>query len=123
MIAIARLLAIGLLTLLMIDATQAQGEDFSTGMDAYLRDAMHEWRVPGLAIAVVKDGQTVLARGYGNREMGRNSPVTTDTVFSIASCTKSFTAACIALLIADGKVQWDDPVRQHLPEFGVAILT
>ena len=94
-----------------------RGDDRFDGMDSYLQEAMQKWQVPGLAIAIVKDGETVLARGYGNCELGANRPVTKDTVFSIASCTKSFTAACIGLLVDEGKLSWDDPIRQHLPNF------
>jgi CubicO group peptidase (beta-lactamase class C family) len=99
---------------------QAVGSDRFDGIDPYIREAMEAWQVPGLAIAVVKDGQVVLARGYGNRQMGRDTPVTADTVFPIASCTKSFTAACIAMLVDEAKLHWDDPVRKHLAEFQVA---
>src|SRR5688572_10541182 len=98
----------------------AQAQDPFDGLDRYLREALPQWQVPGLAIAVVKDSEVVLARGYGVRHLGRDEPVTADTVFSIASCTKSFTAACIALLVEQGKLRWDDPVRQHLPGFRVA---
>jgi CubicO group peptidase (beta-lactamase class C family) len=101
-------------------ASIARAEDRFDGLDAYVREAMEKWQVPGLAIAVLKDGEVVLERGYGVRKIGRDEPVTTDTVFSIASCTKSFTAACIAMLVDEGKLAWDDPVRKHLPEFKVA---
>src|SRR5262245_22920996 len=86
-------------------------------MDPYVRKAMEKWQVPGLAIAVVKDGEVVLARGYGVCERGKDRKVTPDTVFPIASCAKSFTAACVALLVEEGKLRWDDPVVKHLPGF------
>jgi len=89
-------------------------------MDQYVQDAMKKWEVPGLAIAVVKDGETVLARGYGVCEIGSNRAVTKDTVFSIASCTKPFTAASVGMLVDEGKVIWDDPVKKHLPSFEVS---
>jgi CubicO group peptidase (beta-lactamase class C family) len=81
---------------------------------------MEKWQVPGLAIAVVKDGEVVLARGYGVCQLGDDRPVTKDTVFSIASCTKSFTSACIGMLVDEGKLHWDDKVQIHFPEFKVA---
>ena len=81
---------------------------------------MDRWQVPGLAMAVVKDSDVVLSRGYGLREIDVGSPVNADTVFPIASCTKSFTACCIAMLVDDGVLNWDDPVRKHLPDFQVA---
>jgi CubicO group peptidase (beta-lactamase class C family) len=91
------------------------------GMDEYIKEAMDRWQVPGLAIAVVKDGEVVLTRAYGQRQVNADdAPVTTDTVFSIASCTKSFTACAIAMLVDEGKLKWDDTVVSHLPNFKVA---
>jgi CubicO group peptidase (beta-lactamase class C family) len=90
------------------------------GLDAYVASAMQKWEVPGLAIAVVKDGEVVLARGYGAGEIGKDQKVTPDTVFTIASCTKSFVAACVGMLVEEGKLRWDDPVVQHLPDFELA---
>src|SRR5262245_9848125 len=110
--------AVACLLLLMTRA--ARGADPLAGIDAYIEEAMARWEVPGLAIAVVKDGDLVIARGYGVCEIGSDRRVSQDTVFSIASCTKSFTAACIGMLVDEGKLQWDDPVKKHLPDFAVA---
>jgi CubicO group peptidase (beta-lactamase class C family) len=92
------------------------GDRFS-GMDSYVRAAMEKWQVPGLAIAVVKDDEVVLARSYGVCELGKDRRVTTDTAFPLASCWKSFLAAAVGLLVAEGKLRWDDPVARHLPDF------
>ena len=73
------------------------------------------WNVPGLCVAVVKDGQVVLATGFGTREAGKPELVNGDTVFAIASNTKAFTSAVLAMLEEDGRVHWNDPVQQHLP--------
>src|SRR5688572_2547490 len=101
-------------------ASTSHAQDRFAALDDYVNEAMDKWQVPGLAIAVLKDGEIVLARGYGTRHIGHDEPVTSDTVFSIASCTKSFTAASIAMLVEEGKLHWDDPVRKHLPDFRVA---
>src|SRR5688572_23148868 len=69
------------------------------GLDAYVEKAMANWKVPGLAVALVRDGKLVLARGYGVRALGAAGAVDAETVFSIASCTKAFTAAAIARLV------------------------
>src|SRR5688572_27909806 len=90
------------------------------GVERYILWEMQRWEVPGLAVAVVKDGEVVLARGYGICEIGTDRAVSKDTVFSSASCTKSFTAACIGMLVDEGKLNWDDPVRKHLPNFELA---
>jgi CubicO group peptidase (beta-lactamase class C family) len=89
-------------------------------MDEYVEEAMHKWNVPGLAIAVVKDGQVVLANGFGVCRIGQDRKVSAETVFDIASCAKSFVAASVGILVEDGKLHWDDPIRKHLPEFELA---
>lgn len=101
-------------------AVTSTAADRFDGLDAYVAEAMEKWQVPGLAIAVVKDDELVLARGYGTRQVGSQRRVTKDTVFSIASCTKSFTAACIGMLVDEKKVRWDDHVQAHYPAFRVA---
>lgn len=85
--------------------------------DAYVAQTMKEWKVPGVAIAVVKDGKVLLSRGYGLRDTQKNLPVTTRTMFPIASITKSFTVATLATLSTEGKLDWDKPVRDSLPDF------
>src|SRR5437588_5430437 len=98
-------------------AGSADATDPLRGINDYVSKAMADWEVPGLAIAIVKEGQTVLARGFGVRNVGETASVDGQTVFAIRSVTKSFTAACIAILVDDEKVKWDDPVAKHLPEF------
>lgn len=88
-------------------------------LDASIAAAAAEWEVPGLAVAVVKDGEVVLARGYGVRRLGRPEPVDADTLFAVGSTTKAMTAALLGQLVAEGKVAWDDPVIRHLPGFRV----
>ena len=86
-------------------------------IDEYAARALREWRVPGMAIAIVKDDRVIFARGYGVRELGKAAPVDEHTLFAVASNTKAFTAAAIAVLVDEGRVGWDDPVTKHLPGF------
>ncbi len=86
-------------------------------LDAYIEQAMRDWAVPGLALAVVKDDAVVYARGYGVRELDKNQPVDEHTLFSIASNTKAFTAAAMGLLVQEGEIGWDDPVVKYLSAF------
>ncbi|WEF32452.1 serine hydrolase [Pseudoduganella chitinolytica] len=79
--------------------------------------ALKAFDVPGMAIAIVKDGQVVAARGFGMRKLGDPAPVTGKTLFEIASNSKAFTAAALAQLVDQGKLAWDDPVTKHVPEF------
>lgn len=88
-----------------------------TEVDRAAAAALKAWDVPGVAVLVVRDGKVVHSAGYGTRRAGRDEPVTADTLFPLASCTKGFTAAAIAALADDGKLDWDDPVRKHLPTF------
>jgi len=78
---------------------------------------MKAFEVPGLALAVVKDGAVLVAKGYGLRTLGRPEPVDADTLFGIASNTKVFTAAALGLLVEEGKLEWDAPVVRYLPSF------
>jgi CubicO group peptidase (beta-lactamase class C family) len=86
-------------------------------LDAYVEAALPAWKTPGLSIAIVHDGSVVHARGFGVREQGRAEPVDADTVFAIASMTKPFTAAAVGLLVAEGRLGWDDRVADRLPGF------
>jgi CubicO group peptidase (beta-lactamase class C family) len=86
-------------------------------LDAYVAEAVRDWQAPGLAIAVVKDGKLVFAKGYGVREIGKPAPFDTSTTSAIASTTKAMTAAAIGMLVDEGKVKWDDPVTKYLPSF------
>ncbi|HYK11922.1 MAG TPA: serine hydrolase [Gemmatimonadales bacterium] len=88
--------------------------------DAYVTKAMQEFHVPGLALAIVKDGQVIYAKGYGVRRMGEPTPVDTHTLFQIASNTKAFTDAMIAQLVDSGRLSWDDPVTKYLPWFALS---
>jgi CubicO group peptidase (beta-lactamase class C family) len=87
----------------------------SPEVDAYLQKALADWQIPGMAVAVVRSDRVVFAKGYGVRELGRPEPVDEHTVFDAASLTKSFTGTLAAVLVQEGKLAWDDPVRKHLP--------
>jgi len=86
-------------------------------LDAYVAAAMKTFDVPGIAVAIVKDGKIVLTKGYGVRRMGDPTPVDEFTMFGIGSNTKAFTTAALATLVDEGKLSWDDPVYQRLPGF------
>lgn len=85
--------------------------------DSYAEKAMQSWQMPGMAVAVVKDGQILFKKAYGVRQLGTTNMVNTQTQFACASTTKAMTAVCMAILIDEGKATWDDPVSKHLPEF------
>lgn len=102
--------------LVMPPAIPAQAQ-LPADFDQLVAGVMADHEVPGLAIAVVKDGKVVLAKGYGVRELGRPERVDEHTRFGIASNTKAFTATALALLVEDGLIEWDKPVIEYLPWF------
>jgi CubicO group peptidase (beta-lactamase class C family) len=86
-------------------------------LDNVAERARKEFNVPGIAVAVVKDGKVVVAKGYGVRRLGDPAPVTSHTIFGIASNSKLFTSAALAMLVDEGKLDWDDRVVDRLPGF------
>jgi CubicO group peptidase (beta-lactamase class C family) len=83
----------------------------------FVTKAMAEWKVPGMAIAIVKDGKVILSEGFGLRDVKNNLKVTPQTIFAIGSSSKAFTATTMGILADEGKLDWDKPVREYLPTF------
>ncbi len=86
-------------------------------IDSYVEKARQDWKIPGLAMAIVKDDQVIWAKGYGVREINKPEAVDEKTLFAIASNSKAFTTAALAILVDDGKLKWDDKVTKYLPYF------
>jgi len=84
---------------------------------AFIDTTREVWSVPGLAIAIVKDGKVIYSRGFGYRNIEQNLPVTSSTIFAIGSSSKAFTAMGLVLLVDEGKLDLDKPVREYLPDF------
>jgi CubicO group peptidase (beta-lactamase class C family) len=100
-------------------AAPAQTVD-ATAVDAVVQEALKAWQVPGSAVAMVRGDEVVYLKGHGVRELGKPDPVTSETLFAIGSTTKAFTATAIGMLVDDGKMAWDDPVRKHVEFFHLA---
>ena len=90
------------------------------GLSAYIKEAMADWEVPGLAIAVVRDGEVIFAEGFGERVLGSGGMVDEHTLFAIASTTKAMTVAALGMLVDEGVMDWDDRVIDHLPTLRLA---
>jgi CubicO group peptidase (beta-lactamase class C family) len=90
---------------------------FIPELEHFIAEAMDEWKIPGLAIAVVQNGEVAVVRAYGLRDVEAGLKVTTDTQFLIGSITKSFTATGLALLMDERRINWKKPVRDYIPEF------
>src|SRR5690606_36643975 len=89
------------------------------GFDAYVTSVLERFQAPGAAVAIVKDGQVVSARGYGVKRLGTQDRVDAANQFGIASNTKIITATALALLVEEGKIEWDAPVIRYLPWFAL----
>ncbi|MBI4243158.1 MAG: serine hydrolase [Planctomycetes bacterium] len=87
------------------------------GLDEHIKKTMEEFAVPGIAIGVIWEDKTIYAKGYGYRDLEKKLPVTTKTLFAIASTSKAFTAAVIGILADKGMIQWDKPIKEYLPGF------
>lgn len=106
----------GLMGVLLLAAAPVAAR-VPAGFDERVRAAMAEYDTPGMAIAIVENGEVALARGYGVRRLGSPDPVDADTIFPTGSTGKAVTAAAIAILVDEGRLDWDDPVIDHLPGF------
>lgn len=103
--------------LLLLSAPYSWSQLSSEKVDVLVERAMEEFEVAGVAVAIVKDGEVVHQKGYGVQSIETGQPVSEHSNFAIASNTKAFTAAALALLVEEGKLEWQDKVKDHLPEF------
>lgn len=110
----------GLLVIAVVCAAMpiSASEDAAiTGFDKKFVASAEKNNVPGSAYAIIRDGKVIAAKGHGKRALGAELPVTGDTVFRLASVSKTFTAELAALLVAEGNFNWDDPLHKYVPNF------
>jgi CubicO group peptidase (beta-lactamase class C family) len=104
--------------LFLLTAISGISQEISAGsIDSLVEKIITSFRVPGIAVGVVKDGKIIHAKGYGFRSLKNRQPVTPNTLFGIASNSKAFTAAALGILVEQGKIKWEDHVRDYIPEF------
>jgi len=89
----------------------------SASLDQFIAKQVDDYKIPGLAIGIIKDHKVIFKNGYGQTSNIKGLPVNTQTVFPISSCTKAFTAAALGILVDQGKINWDDKVIKYLPDF------
>src|SRR5262245_10261555 len=106
-----------LFALLFVPAPLRAAEFDPKPIDEVVEKSLKEFGVPGASVVIVRDGEVIYLKGFGVREKDKPEKVTPDTVFPIASCSKAFTATAIAMLADEGKLKWDDKVRDHLEYF------
>jgi len=113
---VKKIILLGVLLLLMM-GTKAQPAFVTDSLDVYISREMARWNIPGVAIAIVKDGKVVVMKGYGITGLDTKKKVNENTLFRIGSCTKAFTATCVSLLDYQKKISLDDPITKWLPDF------
>ena len=104
----------------LLAANAQKGPDFKK-LDTYIADAVRKFVLRGLAVGVVKDGKLVWSKGYGRLDLAKPDPVTANSVFYCASISKAFTACAVGLLVDEGKLDWNTPVRHYMPEFATPL--
>ncbi len=105
-----------LLGLVILNTSFSQKKSIKK-LDAYFEQAIKDWNIPGMGVAIVKDGEVILAKGYGVKDVATGEAVDENTLFAIASNSKAFTSAALATLVDEGLIAWDDKVRDYLPYF------
>jgi len=106
------------LLLIILTGIISNGQPLNTQqIDTLVERSMKAFNVPGIAVAVIKDGKIIHSKGYGVRSLNTKAKVDENTLFGIASNSKAFTAAALGILVDEGKLQWDDKVRNYIPEF------
>ena len=108
------------ITLLLVNFSFANPPETTIKeLDAYYEQVLKDWDLPGMVIGIVKDGELIFSKGYGVMEVGKAGAPDENSLFAIASNTKAFTASMLAMLVQEGKISWNDKVRQYLPWFEV----
>jgi CubicO group peptidase (beta-lactamase class C family) len=102
---------------LLVSCICSQAQMSEGSIDSLVNQTLKTFDVPGIAVGIIKDGKLIHAKGYGVRSLKNNLPVDENTLFGIASNSKAFTSAALAMLIDEGKMKWDDKVTDYIPEF------
>lgn len=92
-------------------------KDSLKGFPEFIQTIQKDWKIPGVAICIIKDGKVILSEGYGLRDVKNGLKVTQETTFAIGSSSKAFTTATMGILVDENKLEWDKPVREYLPTF------
>ena len=113
--AIGLTVALLLASSIVVAQQQESVEARLKGFDSYMEQVMKDWNAPGIGVGIVMGDKLVFAKGYGFRDYGKKLPYTTTTTQPIASNSKLFTAVAVGLLVEEGKLRWDDPIKQFVP--------
>ena len=114
-----RIFIILLITILTTYSQDTHYENILSKLDTTFQRIYSEWNIPGVSVAIVKDGRTIFSKGYGVKEIYQNDKVDGNTLYAIASNSKAFTSSIIATLVQENKLDWNDKVQSHIPYFEI----
>lgn len=106
-----------LIVFISISCIHSQGQLAPASIDSLVNATLATFDVPGIAVGIIKDDKLIFAKGYGVRSLANKLPVDENTLFGIASNSKAFTSAALAMLADEGKLNWDDKVTDYIPGF------
>lgn len=106
-----------LLMFFSVSTLLGQEKSLPKNFDQWVESGREEWAIPGMAIGIVKNGEVIYAKGFGEKQLGSGEKVDANTIFSIASVSKNMTAAALGILVDEGKINWDDKLTQHISWF------
>ncbi len=112
-------ICISLFLLFMLVDLPAQSVIDLDHLDEYYKQVVEDWKIPGMTVGIIKDGELVFSKGYGFKEVGKTDSPDSHTLYAIASNSKAFTSAMIAMLVQEGKLEWDQKVVEILPYFAI----
>jgi CubicO group peptidase (beta-lactamase class C family) len=114
-----RFLSVFIVLFIIVSTSFAQNQPsfIKDSLDHYVEYALKQWQIPGVAVLVVKDGNVVVLKGYGVKELGKQENVDENTLFMIGSNTKAFTGTALAILEYEGKLKLEDKIIKYLPDF------
>lgn len=95
----------------------AQNANLPENFNEWVESGRTDWKIPGMAVGIIKNGEVIYAKGFGEKSLGSGEKIDANTIFSIASVSKNMTAAALGILVDKGKINWDDKIVQHIPWF------
>lgn len=110
-------LQLAFLMFFSISTFLGQEKSLPENFDQWIESGRTEWDIPGMAVGIVKNGEVIYAKGFGEKRLGEGDKVDANTIFSIASVSKNMTAAALGILVDENKISWDDKITQHIPWF------
>src|SRR5690554_3554902 len=117
---VLRLFVLNFLFLTAVAFPVAAQSPLSNDFDQMVLKGMQDWNIPGMAVAIVKDGKIFYSKGFGEKKLGEGEPVDERTLFGIASVSKNITAAALAMLVDEGKITWDTKIVDIIPWFALS---